>query len=318
MFNGLFFGCFFTLFFSLLTAPSFASQCNSTKIQSVDSTTGSSFSTRLIGMQTTSVLRPADILLSLDNRFSSVGSNYGGGASAVFGLNSISDFRIGLDAGVLKRLSIGLGFSSRKERLDGGLKMAILRQSVSGKYPVAVTFYTNMAYSAQKAETFFAGRSPDPTFTLKDSYRLSYLTQLLISRSFGDDFYLQLSPSYSHRNYVLATINPENDAVESNDLFSAGIGFQLKVYGQLKLIGDYYYTFSPFRTKNPVTSYYQPLSIGLQYMYAGTFFQLEFSNSSGILENAFIPATTESWKKGGFKFGLSVSKTFSTGGRRTK
>ena len=73
---------------------------------------------------------------------------------------------------------------------------------------------------------------------------------------------------------------------------------------------------SDYRKDNPVTDYYNPLSVGIEIETGGHVFHLNFTNASGIIENYFIPNTTDTWKKGGYKFGFNISRVFQIGGSR--
>jgi hypothetical protein len=58
------------------------------------------------------------------------------------------------------------------------------------------------------------------------------------------------------------------------------------------------------------------LALGIEIETGGHVFHLNFTNSSGIIENNYIPNTTDSWLKGGFKFGFNISRVFTLGGKK--
>ena len=140
-----------------------------------------------------------------------------------------------------------------------------------------------------------------------------YTSQLIFARKFGSRISVALTPSYTHRNYVLANVNTSNGAVDENDIFSVGGGIRLKVSRSVSLLADYFYILSDYRKNNPATAYYNPLAVGIEIETGGHVFHMNLTNASGIIENYFIPNTTDNWLKGGYKFGFNISRVFQLG-----
>ena len=42
----------------------------------------------------------------------------------------------------------------------------------------------------------------------------------------------------------------------------------------------------------------------------GHVFHLNFTNAAGIIENNYLVNSSDSWLKGGFKFGFNISRVF--------
>jgi len=114
----------------------------------------------------------------------------------------------------------------------------------------------------------------------------------------------------------LGSINPDNDAAETNDLMSMGAGFRFMLTKRFGIIGDYYYTFSDYRKNNSANPFYNPLALGIEIETGGHVFHINFTNAAGIIENNYIPNTTDSWLKGGYKFGFNISRVFNLGGKK--
>jgi hypothetical protein len=234
----------------------------------------------------------------------------------LYGFDNSSDIRIGFDFGITDNLTIGFGRSKEKELLDASFKYRFLTQTTDNHIPLSLALYGNMAYNPQDATQFYSGTVADSTFHQKDVHRGSYCAQLLIARKFGSRFSFELAPTYVHRNFVAAYVNPDNLAEETNDLVSVGVGGRIKITKRISFIADYFYTFSKYRTGNSANPFYMPLAVGMEIETGGHVFHVNFTNATGILENNFIPNTTDNWLDGGFKFGFNISRVFNIGGRK--
>ncbi len=265
---------------------------------------------KIINAQTTETVKAKTLDFCVAHRFGNIGSASGGGAHTLYGFDNSADIRISFDFGITDDLTLGVGRSKVGELLDAMVKYRFLTQTADNHVPVSVAFYGDMSYSPQAGSQFFSGISTPAKFDLNDIYRFSYVSQIIIARKFGSRFSMELIPSYQHRNFVLANINPDNSSTETNDLFSVGAGARLKLSKRISVIADYFYTFSPYRTGNSTTPFYHPLSIGIEIETGGHVFHLNFTNATGIIENNFIPNTTDSWLKGGYKFGFNISRVF--------
>jgi hypothetical protein len=73
-------------------------------------------------------------------------------------------------------------------------------------------------------------------------------------------------------------------------------------------VEQFYKTSGP--TVPQVTKFYDPLGIGVEITTAGHVFHMNFTNTTEILENRFIPRTVTSWGKGQFRWGFTVARTF--------
>ena len=52
------------------------------------------------------------------------------------------------------------------------------------------------------------------------------------------------------------------------------------------------------------------LGIGIEIETGGHVFHLNFTNSSGIIENDYLPVTSDSWADGDIKLGFNISRVF--------
>jgi Membrane bound beta barrel domain (DUF5777) len=268
---------------------------------------------RIINAQSTETVKARTMDFNIAHLFGNIGVASNGGAHTLYGLDNVSDVRFGFDFGITNDLTIGIGRSKRSELVDGFFKYRVMTQTTDNHIPVSIAVYSDMSYNPQAASTFYSGLSPTANFKKNDLHRVSYVTQLLIARKFGSRLSMELLPTYQHRNYVLANINADNGSVESNDLISMGAGLRFKITNRLLIVADYFYTISDYRTNNKANPFYNPLAIGIELETGGHVFHLNFTNVSGIVENNYLPKTTDSWLKGGFKFGFNISRVFNVG-----
>jgi hypothetical protein len=105
--------------------------------------------------------------------------------------------------------------------------------------------------------------------------------------------------------------------MDVNDMFAVGVGGRLRFSKRLAMVVDY---FLPFREqaskdyfKGRGIKFYNPLGVGLEIETGGHVFSVNFTNSTAILENQFIPETTSTWGEGQFRWGFNISRRFSLG-----
>jgi len=170
--------------------------------------------------------------------------------------------------------------------------------------PISVTLFGNGILSGMD-------KLPDVTTDAdfqKYSDRMSYDAQVIITRKFSDNFSLALLPTFVRRNYV--------SFMDMNNMFALGIGGRMKITHRMAVIADYFLSFRSQESKNYFLQqkngfkFYNPLGLGLEMETGGHVFNFIFTNSTAILENQFIPSTISSWFKGGFRWGFSISRTF--------
>lgn len=275
-------------------------------------------SMQIINAQSTETVHRKDLVFMVQHRFGDIaGTN--GGVRNFFGLDNSSDILIGFSYGISDRLSVGFGrakgapngtSTSQKQLYYLNLKHRLIRQSMDNRTPFSVTLFANTAVSGMEKIDYAPS---DADFTVFAD-RLSSVVQVIIARKFSERFSLAMLPTYVRRNYV-----PFSDM---NNLFALGMGTRIKFTPSMAIVVDY---FLPFRS-NKSTEYfikekdfrfYHPLGLGLEIETGGHVFNLSFTNSTAILENQFIPGTSSNWADGGFRWGFSITRTFTLSNRRT-
>lgn len=257
--------------------------------------------TRLINAHTNETVKGGALDFRVDHKFGDIaGAN--GGWDNFYGFDNAADIRIGFEYGITNALTAGIGRSKGSSEsavrniIDGFLKYRLLDQTTDNKIPIAITLFANTGISTMKKSEDSLSEASFPKF----AHRLSYTSQLIIARKFNQGFSLQILPTYLHRNFVKAG--------DKNSLFSMGIGGRLKLTKRFVFIADYFYTFD--NERNTGEEHYLPLGAGFEIETGGHVFHLVFTNSTGILENQFIPDTNSSWRDGAFRFAFKISRVF--------
>jgi hypothetical protein len=236
---------------------------------------------------------------NLPNPINETGQTY-------LGFDNASDIRMSLDYGILDNLQVGIGRSKFNKLVDGSLKWKILQQTSNFSMPISLAFFTSVGYTHAPTATIYNGVVKD--FSTNELHRFNYFSQLIIASKLNEWISLELLPSYMYRNFIKENINTNNDAKDVNGFFSMGIGGRIKLTKRLSFIGDYFFNATPFFQNN--TKAFNPLALGFELETGGHVFSLFFTNASGLVENNFIPYTTDSWGKGQVKFGFCISRTF--------
>ncbi len=251
--------------------------------------TGTFMSTRLLNGQSTESLASGELEFRVGHRFGAINL----GLYEFFGLD-LANIHLGLDYGIFKWMTIGIGRGSFEKTVDGSMKFSILRQSTGpGAMPVSVSLFTSLAIRTMQWEI----TQNNDIF----STRLTYADQVLISRKFNKRLSLQITPTFIHRNMVPTHADP-------NDLWAVGAGGRIKLTERIDLAAEYFYIGN--RKSYFSEEVFNPLSVGINIETAGHVFSLLFTNSPGMIEKAFIGGTTGSWSKGDVIFGFNISRVF--------
>ena len=260
---------------------------------------------KIVNAQTPMTVPKHNLEFCISHRFGDIAGNTGG-ANTLFGFYSIADILFSFDYGVTDKLDLGVGvykgIGPFQDSYYGNIKYKLLQQTTDNKVPFFVTLYGDANIAAGPA-------SSDPTSDAdygSTADRLSYLAQAIIARKFTSQFSLEVLPTYLHRNLVLSG--------DENDLFSLGVGARFRITKRFSIIADYFHPFSSYRTNTTVlpnnVRFYDPIGVGVEIETGGHVFTINFTNSTGIFENEFIPYTTSNWAKGQFRLGFNIGRDF--------
>ena len=241
------------------------------------------------------------------HRFGSMGVESNGGVHTLYGFDVVTDIYLSFEFGILKNLEVGFGRSKGKELLDVNFKYRPLTQKAMGM-PISLSIYGDAAITPELTSIFYSGADTSYHNDIMD--RISYSGEILLDRKFGRVASFGVFAGLNHRNYVLALTNTNNHSRDSNNIMYFGAMGKICLNKHSAIVGEYYYIMSQYRMNNPTIPYYNIFSIGYEVETGGHVFEINLSNASFINVNNFIPGTSDTWTKGGFKLGFSISRLF--------
>ncbi len=291
------------IFASLLCMQVFAlsAQSDSLPVFKRERVSETFLSGRIVNANTTETLRKRVMEVKIVHRFGSMHPDLPQGRQTFFGTDNASNIRLALDYGLSDRLTLSVGRNKTKQHLDAGMKFRLITQTTDATVPVSIAWYSCASLTPET--------DPDSAYRVFTN-RLSYTHQLIVASRISPILSFVLLPTFQHRNYVKEYVNTNNQAIETNDIFSLGTGIRLKVNKTTAILADYFFIYSDYRKNNPNLAFYHPLGIGIEVVTGGHIFQLNLTNTAGIMENDFIPYTTDTWKNGGYKLGFTITRPF--------
>ncbi len=247
-------------------------------------------STRIVNGHSIERMKKKQLEFRVSHRFGELNS----GSYNFWGLDQ-GTIHLALEYGLTDWLEVGIGRSTYEKTVDGYAKASILRQSSGAKnMPIHLSYLSS---------TEIIGYNTNQAMNDNFSSRMSFIQQILIARKFNESLSLQLTPTFIHRNLVPTE-------VENNDLFACGIGGRYKLSKRISFNFEYYYVYRANASSLP-TTYYNPLSVGIDIETGGHVFQIMLTNSQAMREGGFIGKTTGDWANSGIRLGFNISRVFS-------
>jgi hypothetical protein len=277
---------FLIVFTSISVLYSYAQEAEITKGEKIS---GAFKSTRVINAHSIEMLEKGYLDVRILHRFGYVSD----GIKQLFGLDAAS-MRLGFDYGINDNLTIGVGRSTFRKEIDAFVKSRLMQQTKGGKKEVPFSLIVAGGYAVH-TEEIFAG----PKQSIVD--RSSYYVQLLVGKKFNETFAMQLSPIFVHTNFPVVLTDDQN-------IFAMGIGARYKISRITAITLDYH---AKFGKLDP--AFKNPLSVGVDISTGGHTFQLQFSNTAGMNERAYITQTTGDFFKGNIRMGFNLSRLFDLG-----
>ncbi len=243
------------------------------------------FGLKIVNLESTNTASKGDLYFNISHRFGSIKD----GIDELFGLDQ-STIRFSFFYGINDWLTLGASRSSYNKTYDISAKYRLKKQYKNG-FPFTITGFSEIAVNTKiNADDY-------PGFTFIN--RLSYLSEVLVSRKFNERLSLQFAPIFIHENFVL------NDN-QDNSQFALGAGGRYNLNGTLSLNVDYVYhlnraNYSPFSN---------PLSFGLDIETGGHVFQIILSNSNQLNDINFITNAIGDWSTGDLYLGFNLYRVF--------
>lgn len=115
--------------------------------------------------------------------------------SDLWGIYAPANIRMGLNYGITKDFTVGLGITKNMMQADLEWKYKILRQSKNGGSPVTLTYYGDLARS-EAGSSLFKNQKNE----LVETNRLSFYHELMVGYKFNSEMSFQAGVNYVHKN----------------------------------------------------------------------------------------------------------------------
>jgi len=271
------------LCFILFIAPVFSQD------SIVDKPVKNIFETGIIFDQQTVVApMPKSFELVIAHRFGQISN----GIDEIFGIYSTSNIRMGLNFGITERIMLGIGTTRYKKLQDLNWKVAILRQSRSGKMPISISYFGNAVIDGQEKSNF--GIEEEYKFM----HRLSYFHQLIISRKFRERVSFQVAPSVSYFNAVLPGYE--------NIYYAVSAAGRIKITESMGINIGYDHPLTTNEDGNNMPS----LSGGIEIGTSTHAFQLYITNYENLINQHDVAYSSYDMSKGEFLVGMNITVRF--------
>lgn len=253
---------------------------------SIDKRVTSAFkSLKIVNLESTKLAAKGDFYFVVSHRFDYLKNGF----DDFFGLDN-ANTRLQFVYGVTPWLNIHASRSGFNKTYEIAGKYSLMHQEVDG-FPFEIVGFNSLAINTALDKELL------PLLEFND--RLSYVSQVLISRKFNDKLSLEVAPTYFHENYV-------TDDNQDNSQFAIGVGGRYKLTSRWSLNMDY----AAHLNRASDSPYTNPLSIGVDLETGGHVFQMHFTNSLAMHESGFLGSTSGKWNKSQIAFGFNLVRVF--------
>lgn len=253
-------------------------------------------SLKIVNLESTKLVGKGDFYLVIAHRFDYVNHGF----DDFFGIDN-ANTQIKFVYGFSDCLTVHIARSGFEETVDSGIKYRLAAQEKDG-FPFTIVGFNSIAVNAEMKEENYP--------KLEFQNRLSYVTQLLISRKCTDKLSLEIAPTYFHENTLKDVLDEDNNVImpnpQDNSQFAIGMGGRYKFAKRWSLNMDY----AAHLNRASESIYKNPFSIGVDLETGGHVFQMHFTNSRAMHEAGYLGKTTGSWSKGEIAFGFNLVRVF--------
>lgn len=253
-------------------------------------------SLKIINLESTKLAAKGDLYLVVAHRFDYVKNGF----DDFFGMDN-ANTQIKFVYGLNDWLTVHAARSGFQETYDLGVKYRLKSQIKNG-FPFTIAGFSSIAVNSELKKEDYP--------LLKFANRLSYVTQILISRKFTENLSLEIAPSYFHENTVRDILDNNNQPIipnpQNNSQFALGLGGRYKLTKRWSVNIDY----AAHLNRASESVYKNPLSIGVDLETGGHVFQMHFTNSRAMHESGYLGQTSGDWGKGEIAFGFNLVRVF--------
>jgi len=264
----------------------------------IDNTVTAAFKgLKVVNFESTKLASKKDLYFVVSHRFGTVKNGF----DDLFGLdNAVTQLKF--IYGVNDWLNIGAARSSLLKKYGLHAKYRVLRQE-DGGFPFNIVGYNLVTVNTALDKNLLP--------KLEFSDRLTYTSQVLISRKVSEKLSLLAAPTFIHENLATrSTQTGDNDVTsvfdEENNQFAVGLGGRFKLTTRWSINADY----GIHLNRNSNSNFRNPLSIGVDLETGGHVFQMHFTNAQAMFEEGYIIQGQGDWGDGDFFFGFNLSRVF--------
>ncbi len=240
---------------------------------------------KIVNFESTKLVAKKELTFVVSHRFGSIENGF----DTFFGLDDAVT-RLNFIYGISDGFNIGISRSSYQKIYEGSLKYRLITQKENG-FPFTIVGYNSLMINT--------ALDKDNLPKIKFKHRLSYATQVLISRKVNTHFSVEMAPTYFHDNYV--AINEQDNAQ-----FAIGLGGRYKLGKRWSLNMDY----GIHLNRASESPFKNPLSVGVDLETGGHVFQMHFTNAQPMNVNGFLGQAAGDWGDGNIYFGFNLSRVF--------
>lgn len=252
----------------------------------VDKTVSATFEgLKIINIESTKTAGKGDFYFLIAHRFGTIKN----GLDDLFGLDAAT-IKFSFFYGLSDRFQLGVARSEFRKTYDFNAKYKIAKQVGDG-FPVTITSFSSIGINTLLDKDDFPN--------LKFENRLTYLSELLISRRFNDHLSLQVAPIFIHENTV---VNDNQD----NSQFALALAGSYQISESISLTAE----FVPHFNRASNTGFKDALSIGIDWEVGGHIFQLMFTNSQQLNDSHYVTNASGDWSDGDVFFGFNLYRVF--------
>ncbi|MBT8263617.1 MAG: hypothetical protein KJO05_12390 [Bacteroidia bacterium] len=252
---------------------------------------------KVVNFESTKLAHKKEFYFIVSHRFGTVKNGF----DDLFGLDEAVT-QLKFIYGLNDWLNVGVARSSFQKTYGAHVKYRLIQQQQNG-FPFTIVGYNLLAINSGLDEDLYTN------FEFSD--RITYTSQVLLSRKVSERLSLLLAPTYIHENLATRSVMILADVTtlnfdEENDQFAVGVGGRLKLTTRWSINMDY----GIHMNRNDNSNFKNPFSVGVDLETGGHVFQMHFTNAQPMFEDGFIVRGAGDWSDGDFYFGFNLSRVF--------
>jgi len=258
----------------------------------------------LVDDQTTVVFDKKTLGFAIQHKFATMDD----GISNLWGIyGAATNIRLAMDYVPIKNLQIGAGISKTHMITDLSAKYSILQQTSDNKVPVSLAVYGVIGMDGRGGSNFETGKVVDTKgetmpVSIEFTDKISYFSQVMVSRKFTEWLSIQGGASFTHYNMVAWD--------ENHDLFGLHALGRIKISPQSSLTFNYNQPLKieSISEQNEMPDYTPTIAVGWQISTFTHAFQIYVSNAASMLPMENMMYNRAKFNKDGIAIGFTITR----------